>query len=224
MPSDPTVTPAPAPTPAAIPAAASAAAPAVAASAGGVVDATGLRTLWPEVLDVVKQSNRTTRALLDNAQVAGLSGDVVTLSATSAPLARMLGEDRNTTVLGAALTSVLGGKWRITVELGGGPTADTTSSPSSAAPTPGPNGAGGAGSSTNGASAPAADAGSTPVAASASRPERSPGPAASPARRSDDPRDDTEPDDPNDPAPRADPETDALRLLHDTLGARPLDA
>ena len=39
------------------------------AAAPGALDAAALRRLWPEVLEVVKQSSRRTRALLDNAQI-----------------------------------------------------------------------------------------------------------------------------------------------------------
>jgi DNA polymerase-3 subunit gamma/tau len=38
-----------------------------------------------------------------------------------------------------------------------------------------------------------------------------------------DPRDDTDADVPGEPAAAVDPETQALRLLHDQLGARPVD-
>jgi DNA polymerase-3 subunit gamma/tau len=171
-----------------------------------VVDATALRAVWPEVLEVVKQTNRTTRALLDNAQVAGLSSDVVTLSAVSAPLARMLGEDRNTSILSAALASVLGGKWKVVVETGppGGAAASAAAPPSP--PTTDWSGSSGA---------------STPTAESAAPSGYQP---AAPDDIPDDPRDISEPDDPDAGASKVDPETDALRLLQDTLGARPLDA
>lgn len=84
------------------------------------MDAAALRRLWPDVLDVVKQSSRRTRALLDNAQIAGLSGDRLTVSAPTAPLVRMIGEDSNTKLLRDALTSVVGGSWTVSVELTGG--------------------------------------------------------------------------------------------------------
>jgi DNA polymerase-3 subunit gamma/tau len=86
--------------------------PAEPAAAAGSIDATALRRVWPDVLDVVKQTSRRTRALLDNAQIVGLAGETVTLSAPPA-LARMIGDDSNTSVLRAALTKVLGGSWRV---------------------------------------------------------------------------------------------------------------
>jgi DNA polymerase-3 subunit gamma/tau len=164
-PAPPTPTPAPAP-----------------AVAGGQIDAAALRRLWPDLLEVVKQRSRRTRALLDNAQVTGSDGSTVTLTAPPA-LARMIGEDSNTAVLREALTQVVGGSWQVAVEAG------------TVAPV-----------------APVSET-SAPAAPSA-RPIRAPEP---------DPRDDTdEPDDDPAAAP-SDPETEAMRLLQERLGARPVD-
>ncbi|MEP6599159.1 MAG: DNA polymerase III subunit gamma and tau [Actinomycetota bacterium] len=95
----------------------------------GALDAAGIRRLWPEILDVVKRSSRRTKALLDNAQITDLDGDLVTLRAGTAPLARMIGEDSNTGLLATALTTVLGGTWRVTVDVGGEPAAATLAAP-----------------------------------------------------------------------------------------------
>jgi DNA polymerase-3 subunit gamma/tau len=93
-------------------------------AAAGSIDATALRRVWPDVLDVVKQTSRRTRALLDNAQIVNVVGEAVTLSAPPA-LARMIGDDSNTSVLRAALTKVVGGSWRVEATpegaAGGGP-------------------------------------------------------------------------------------------------------
>jgi DNA polymerase-3 subunit gamma/tau len=133
---------------------------------------------------VVKQSSRRTRALLDNAQITGVSGELVTLAAPAA-LARMIGEDSNTTTLRDALTKVVGGTWRIAVDGSGAP---VPSEP---------------------AAEPARPAARTPVAESEPEP---------------DPRDDTEPDDASDArATAVDPEAEALRLLQEQLGARPVE-
>jgi DNA polymerase-3 subunit gamma/tau len=91
-----------------------------AAPSSGVIDATALRRLWPEVLDAVKRTTQRTRALLDSAQVAQVEGDLVTLSIPAAPIARMASEQRNIDVLVAALTTVFGGTWRVAVEPGAG--------------------------------------------------------------------------------------------------------
>jgi DNA polymerase-3 subunit gamma/tau len=147
------------------------------------LDAAALRRLWPEILDIVKQSSRRTRALLDNAQISGAAGEVITLAAPSA-LARMIAEDSNTSVLRAALTKAVGGSWRIEVEPGG------------AAP----------------ASAETPAAAARPTAPREGEPQLEP-----------DPRDDTESDTPAARAAAVDPETEALRLLQDQLGARPVE-
>ena len=73
-----------------------------------------MRRLWPDVLDVVKQGSRRTRALLDNAQITDVTGERVTLSAPTA-LAKMISEDSNTAALRSALTKVVGGKWTVAV-------------------------------------------------------------------------------------------------------------
>ena len=105
-------------------------------ASAGAIDAAAIRRLWPEVLDIVKQASRRTRALLDNAQVASLDGDQLTLSAATAPLVKMIGDDSNTELLRSALASVVGGTWRVTVELAGAPAAEPT--PQAPQPEPDP--------------------------------------------------------------------------------------
>ena len=74
-----------------------------------------LRRLWPEVLEVVKEASRRTRALLDNAQITAVDGELVSLGAPAA-LAKMIAEDSNTSACAAALTKVVGGEWRVAVD------------------------------------------------------------------------------------------------------------
>jgi DNA polymerase III subunit gamma/tau len=110
--------------------------PAPADSAGadaavpGGTDSAGLRRLWPEVLDQVRTRSRRTRALLDNAAVASVEGTVIRLSATSAPLAKMIGDDSNLSVLRESLAAVVGGGWTVEVTADGGPVV-TGSAPAS---------------------------------------------------------------------------------------------
>jgi DNA polymerase-3 subunit gamma/tau len=106
VPADPPAASAPAP---------SAPAPAAPPAAPGQLDAAALRRLWPEVLEIVKQSSRRARALLDNAQITAATGDSITVAAPAA-LARMIADDSNTSILRAALTKVVGGTWKVTVE------------------------------------------------------------------------------------------------------------
>ena len=148
--------------------------------AEGQLDAGALRRLWPDVLEVVKSISRRTRALLDNAQIIGADGELVTLAAPAA-LAKMIAEDSNTVVLRDALTQVVGGSWKIAVESGAVPTLP--------------------------------EAGAAPGA-----PSVRPAAAAIPEP---DPRDDTD-DTASSPA-ASDPEAEAMKLLTDQLGARPVD-
>jgi DNA polymerase-3 subunit gamma/tau len=161
------VAPPPAPEPAAVPA--------------GQLDAAAVRRLWPDVLEIVKQTSRRTRALLDNAQITGCDGSKVTLAAPAA-LAKMIAEDSNTTVLRDALTQVVGGTWQVAVEAGTGAEPLPSGEPQ----------------------------GSAPSSARASRPPEP------------DPRDDLDESDTANSAP-SDPEADAMKLLQDRLGARPVD-
>src|SRR5262249_42151353 len=89
----------------------------------GAMDATAVRRLWPEVLDVVKQTSKRTRALLDSAQVAGVAGDRLTLAAPTPALAKMISEDGTIELVRTALGSIVGGSWQVEVETGGGTTA-----------------------------------------------------------------------------------------------------
>jgi DNA polymerase-3 subunit gamma/tau len=86
--------PAEAPTPAAAPAVAGdpappPAAPAAAPLAPGAVDVTALRRLWDDVLDAVKQRNRSAHAMLkEYAQVAAVDARSVTLTFNNAAIGR----------------------------------------------------------------------------------------------------------------------------------------
>jgi len=151
----------------------------------GELDATALRRLWPEVLEVVKRSSRRTRALLDNAQITAAQGVQVTLAAPAA-LAKMINEESNTSVLRAALTEVVGGTWRVNAEPGAGGTP------------------------------PVAD--DEPIEQAAPRATAPPKVVSEPEP---DPRDST--DDDNATTSTHDPEGDAMRLLQDQLGARPVE-
>ena len=63
-----------------------------------------------------KRGKQRTRALLHDAQVASVDGDLITLTAPSPTLARMISEDSNVEVVRTALRDEVGGDWRITVQ------------------------------------------------------------------------------------------------------------
>jgi DNA polymerase-3 subunit gamma/tau len=180
-------------------------------AADGVLDATALRRIWPEVLEAVKRTSRRTRALLDGAQVHDLDGDLVTLSIAAAPLARMLGEDSNTEVIKSALNQTVGGAWRLTVIVAG---AAAVSSAPAESPPPPPEPAA--------PPSPKIEIPPPPVPRPAH--ERANGEAnLKPPGAETDPREDSEPEPDGDDGVRLDPEAEALRLLESTLGARPIN-
>ncbi|MEO8888093.1 MAG: DNA polymerase III subunit gamma and tau [Jatrophihabitantaceae bacterium] len=152
----------------------------------GQLDAAALRRLWPEVLGIVREASKTTWAMLDGAQVTTASGEVVTLGVAPS-LAKRIAEDRNTSLISAAFTKVVGGSWQINVVA---------------------EGAGGSGA---------------PAGPAAGSVARSTGPAGREVVPETDPRDDIEYDPGGEPAKAVDPEVEAIKLLHDQLGARPID-
>jgi DNA polymerase III subunit gamma/tau len=173
--------------------------------APGVLDATGLRRVWTEVLDAVKSGSRSTRALLEGAQISDVDGNLVTLSIAAPPLARLLGEERNAAVIRSGLTQTVGGEWRLAVVVSNvAPVEADDAQP--AAPEPAPP--------------PKVEVPPPPTPRPAH--ERAERPAAAPAGH-DDPREDGDSDDPAEEMAASDPELDALRLLESTLDARPLD-
>ncbi|SMD21379.1 DNA polymerase III subunit gamma and tau [Lentzea albidocapillata] len=99
--------------PAAAAPAPAATAPAPTAAASGAMDATAVRRIWSDLLAAVRATSRSTEAMLTNAVVSEVDGNVVTITHTSAPLARRLAESRNTEAIATALASVLGGTWQV---------------------------------------------------------------------------------------------------------------
>jgi DNA polymerase-3 subunit gamma/tau len=95
------------------PAPASPAPAASAPAASGAIDAAGVRRLWSELLGAVRKGSRSTEAMLTNATVQSVEGDTVVIAHTAAPLARRLGEPRNTDAIAKALGEVLGGQWHV---------------------------------------------------------------------------------------------------------------
>ncbi|SEP77615.1 DNA polymerase III subunit gamma and tau [Lentzea albida] len=227
----PTPAPVTPPTPApAQPAATQQQPPAPTGAGTGAMDATAVRRIWSELLAAVRSTSRSTEAMLTNAVVSEVDGNVVTITHTSAPLARRLAETRNTEAIATALSAVLGGTWQVRCTHG----------------TPG---------ATQQAAAPAKVSRPAPVRPSQAqnqqaRPHQAPPPQQQQAPRP--PMDDVppppeppEPDDPLPPEPddeeamlaeaarpvdqdavneaqAKDPESVMLQLLADELGARPL--
>jgi DNA polymerase III subunit gamma/tau len=83
------------------------------------LDAADLRRIWPDVLERVKQVNRTTRALLETTQVTSVDGAAVTLSISTEPLSRLLSTEANLDVITGAISSLIAGAWRVNVVVAG---------------------------------------------------------------------------------------------------------
>ncbi|WNV76086.1 DNA polymerase III subunit gamma and tau [Geodermatophilus sp. DSM 44513] len=88
-------------------------------AADGELTTSDVRRVWPELLKVARGHKRTTEALLRSAQVHDLAGGVLTLTATSPALAKMLGEDLNRDVVRQSLQELLGVRWKVQVVVEG---------------------------------------------------------------------------------------------------------
>ncbi|MFC4854534.1 DNA polymerase III subunit gamma and tau [Actinophytocola glycyrrhizae] len=187
-------------------------------AASGAIDAAAVRRLWSELLGAVRRNSRSTEAMLTNATVQSVEGDVVTIAHTAAPLARRLGEPRNVDAIAAALGSVLGGQWQVKCVHAAQSTATQSvqQKPRSEPPTF-----------------------TRPNAQPAAAPQQQQAPAPAPPRPAapapPPPADEPPPPEPPDddfyeddgaaappPEPERNPEEDMVRLLTDKLGARPI--
>ncbi|MFC3899045.1 DNA polymerase III subunit gamma and tau [Lentzea rhizosphaerae] len=214
--------PAAAPTPVAAPPQAAAPPPEPAPTTGGM-DATAVRRVWSELLAAVRASSRSTEAMLTNAMVSEVDGNVVTITHTSAPLARRLAEPRNTEAIANALATVLGGTWQVRCTHG-----TPSAAPQAAAPAKAPR---------------PAPTRPSQAAQNARQPEPQRQAPRPPADDVPPPPEPPEPDEPLPPEPddeeamlaeaarpvdpdsvneAQDPEAVMLKLLADELGARPL--
>jgi DNA polymerase III subunit gamma/tau len=108
--------------------------------AAGDIDATAVRQLWDDILDVVKglPRGRTTQPLIAmNAQVLEVRADTLVLGFTTGPLERLFKTGAGEDLLRQALKEVLGVDWRIETTLSGSDPSDAgLSSPAAALPSP----------------------------------------------------------------------------------------
>ncbi|MGE3664807.1 MAG: DNA polymerase III subunit gamma/tau, partial [Pseudonocardia sp.] len=93
------------------------------------LDAAAVRRVWPEILAAAKQQSRSTEAMLVNATVRAVDGDVLVLHIGAPSLARRLAEQRNAEIVAQALHAVLGVRWRVRCESGEGPSAGRAPAP-----------------------------------------------------------------------------------------------
>jgi DNA polymerase-3 subunit gamma/tau len=88
--------------------------------APGQLDAAAVRRVWQALLDAVRAESRAAQVLLSNATASAVEGDTLVLTLPTAPLARRLGDERNTEMIKSALRSVLGVEWQVRCEHAGG--------------------------------------------------------------------------------------------------------
>jgi len=186
----------------------------VPAAAPASIDAAAVRRVWSEILAAAKQRSRSTGALLVNATVRAIEGDVIVLAIGSEPLARRLSEQRNTDVIADALHAVLGVRWRVRCDHGDAPPAASARPAALRAPAP--------------PQRPSRPAPTRPAPTRRSAPEEAePLPPEPPDE--DAPPDDEEAmmaeaaADSASPAVRRDPEEVAIELLSAQLGATAMD-
>jgi DNA polymerase-3 subunit gamma/tau len=175
------------------------------------LDAVAVRRVWSEVLAAAKQRSRSIEAMLVNATVRAVEGDVLVLHIGAPSLARRLSEQRNADVVSQALNAVLGVRWRVRCESGDTP---APSAPARAAAPP--------------PTRPEPPAHRPPPRRRPARDDGEPLPPEPPPE--DAPPDEEESmiaeaaaDAGNEPPPRRDPEEVAIELLSAQLGARTLD-
>ncbi|MEJ2886510.1 DNA polymerase III subunit gamma and tau [Actinomycetospora aeridis] len=112
--------------------------PPAAAPAPGAMDAAGLRRVWPEVMNQVRERNKPTHALLQNATVTAVEGTTVTLGMPTPPLARQLSQPNRADHVAAALGAVLSGQWRVEAVHGAGDGGGAPARPAPARQRPDP--------------------------------------------------------------------------------------
>jgi DNA polymerase-3 subunit gamma/tau len=102
------------------------------------VDGVDLRRLWPQVLEVIGQGSKAIRAMLEGSQVVDSTNDTITL-AVAPSLAKRLAEERNAGTIATAVTSLIGGAWKIAIQPAGGkPSGDSGPSTTISATEPDP--------------------------------------------------------------------------------------
>ncbi|WP_309110237.1 DNA polymerase III subunit gamma and tau [Saccharothrix sp.] len=188
--------------------------------ASGGVDVAEVRRRWAELCGIVKGlAGPSASALLTSgATVAEVDGNSVTITHTSAPLARRLAEPRTVDAIASAFSQVFGGSWQVRCVHG---------APNQAAPRPTPQ-------------REQRPAPTRPSQAARTQEPRQPPTRPAPVDDVPPPPEPPEPDEPLPPEPvdeeemlaeaarpgdagdQLDPEQVVLKLLADELGARPL--
>ncbi|MGH3773464.1 MAG: DNA polymerase III subunit gamma and tau, partial [Pseudonocardiaceae bacterium] len=91
--------------------------------AAGRFDVAAVRQVWPALLDAVREQSRATQALFSNSNASAVEDSTLVLSLPTAPLARLLGEERHVGVIKRALRDVMRVDWQVRCEHAGGEAA-----------------------------------------------------------------------------------------------------
>ncbi|GAA1748655.1 hypothetical protein GCM10009710_30880 [Aeromicrobium alkaliterrae] len=110
----PTPQPTPAPEPTPVPEPAPEPEPAPVAAAPGQLGVADVRRLWPEILEAVQGIRRFAWILLgQNAHVAGLDGEVLTIALVNQGARESFHSSKSDEILQQAVHQVIGTRWRI---------------------------------------------------------------------------------------------------------------
>ncbi|MGW2622831.1 DNA polymerase III subunit gamma and tau [Micromonospora taraxaci] len=96
------------------------------------LDAVAVRRVWPDVVGKVNRTNKRIAALMRDAVVRELDGDMLVLTVKSTVLAKMMAD--HSAVLTDALYEELGGRWQIRCEVAGERGGVSLSSPQRSQP------------------------------------------------------------------------------------------
>ncbi|MEU8182953.1 DNA polymerase III subunit gamma and tau [Micromonospora sp. NPDC049044] len=151
------------------------------------LDAVAVRRVWPDVVGKVNRTNKRIAALMRDAVVRELDGDMLVLTVKSTVLAKMMAD--HAAVLTDALYEELGGRWQIRCEVAGERGGVSLSGPQraqSAAPAPAtnPTAAPNANAAAGPPNAPSAAPNPSAAAGRPSAPSAAPNPSAAAGRPS----------------------------------------
>ncbi|SBT49241.1 DNA polymerase III subunit gamma and tau [Micromonospora auratinigra] len=121
-------------------------------AAAGALDAVAVRRVWPDIVAKVNRIKKPAAALMRDAVVRDVDGDVLVLTVKSPVLAQMMGA--HTSVLADALYEEFGGRWQIRCEVAGERGGSSLGGPARQSAPPRPAGAGSDGPGDPGAGGP----------------------------------------------------------------------
>jgi DNA polymerase III subunit gamma/tau len=77
------------------------------------LDAAAVRRAWPALLEAAREQSRATQVMLGNATATAVHDGTLILALPTAPMARRLSDERNSTIIRRSLQAVLDVDWQI---------------------------------------------------------------------------------------------------------------